>query len=300
MEELKVRSSVVWATIAILITMAFLAIPAFAAASPTSDVPQAAALTLSDCSYAVRRGDTLLSIAARYKTSVYYLTQLNRLGNPNWIYAGMTLRLPCAGTSNPPGQGDGSLPSGICSYYVAHPGDNLRLIAAHFSTTWQAIAQVNRLYNPNVIYTGMRLAIPCGSGSNGNPGQWKTFTSTRYHYAVNYPSNWRIEIQAPRATGPGANPEYVYLRPAATSLPMIEVYALKGAPPITGFENCYKNLVFKGIPACSISLPKGQEPAQQLLVFQKGNSHYQIAIQYEAQQQLAVFEEVVKSFRFTQ
>jgi len=299
MKELKVRSNVVWATIAILITLVFLAIPAIAAASPIHDAPQAATLTLSDCSYAVRRGDTLLSIAARYKTSVYNLTQLNRLGNPNWIYAGMTLRLPCAGTSTSPGQGDGSLPSGICSFYVVRPGDNLRLIAVHFGITWQAIAQVNHLYNPNVIYTGVRLAIPCGSEPNRNPGQWKTFTSTRYHYAVNYPSNWRIDIQAPRATGPGANPEYVYLRPAATSLPMIEVYALKGAPPITGFENCDKNLVFKGIPACSISLPKGQEPAQQLLIFQKGESYYQIAIQFEVQQQLAVFEEIVKSFQFT-
>ena len=108
-----------------------------------------------------------------------------------------------------------------------------------------------------------------------------------------------INVQAPGANRAGGDPEYVYLRPAATGLPMIEIYALKGAPPITGFENCDKNLDFRDTLACSISLPRGQEPAQQLLVFQRGNSYYQMAVQYEAQQQLAVFEEVVKSFRFT-
>ena len=129
--------------------------------------------------------------------------------------------------------GGGQPPSGICSYYLVRPGDYLNSIAARYGTTWQAIAQVNRLYNPNVIYTGMRLAIPCGSGSNGNSGQWKTFTSTRYHYVVNYPANWTINVQTP---GYGGDPEYVYLRPAATSLPMVEIYALKGAPPITGYQ----------------------------------------------------------------
>jgi LysM repeat protein len=284
-------------TMAVILLAMVLASPTATFAANPGNPTQVTSLSRYDCTYSVRHGDSLSRIAVRYNMTAYALASANSLHNINLIYAGMTLRVPCAGTSNPPGQGDGSLPSGICSYYAVRPGDNLRLIAARLGTTWQAIAQVNRLYNPNVIYTGMRLAIPCGSGSNGNPGQWKTYTSTKHHYVVNYPANWTISVQTP---GYGGDPEYVYLRPAATSLPVIEVYALKGAPPITGFENCNKNLIFKGIPACNLSLPKGQGPAQHLLVFQKGDSHYQIAIQYEAQQQLAVFEEVVKSFRFTQ
>ena len=220
-------------TIAVILLAMVLASPTATFAANPGNPTQVTSLSRYDCTYSVRYGDSLSRIAVRYNMTAYALASANSLHNINLIYAGMTLRVPCAGASNPPGQGDGSLPSGICSYYVVRPGDNLRLIAAHFSTTWQAIAQVNRLYNPNVIYTWMRLAIPCGSGSSGNPGQWKTFTSTRYHYAVDYPSNWRIDIQAPRATGPGANPEYVVLRPPVGSLPMIEVYALKGAPPIT-------------------------------------------------------------------
>jgi hypothetical protein len=71
----------------------------------------------------------------------------------------------------------------------------------------------------------------------------------------------------------GRDPEYVYLHPGATSLPTVSIYALKDAPPITGFESYDKNLQFRGIRASSISLPRGQNPAAKLLVFQKGDSY---------------------------
>ena len=285
-----------WTMAVILLAMVLASPTATFAANPGNPM-QATSLSGYDCTYSVRYGDPLSRIAVRYNMTAYALASANGLHNINLIYAGMILRVPCAGTSNSPGQGDGSLPSGICSYYVVRPGDNLRLIAAHFGTTWKAIAQVNRLYNPNVIYTGMRLAIPCSSGSNGNPGQWKTFTSTKHHYVVSYPANWAIDVQT---SGPGRDPEYVLLRPAPTGLPIVRLYALKDAPPILGYENCDRNLQFRGVLACSISLPKGQIPATQMLVFQKDDSYYQIAMEYEVQQQLAMFEEIVKSFQFTQ
>ncbi len=53
---------------------------------------------------------------------------------------------------------------------------------------------------------------------------WKTFTSANHHYVVNYPADWTIDVQT---SGPRRDPEYVYLRPLATSLPMVEIYALK-------------------------------------------------------------------------
>jgi LysM repeat protein len=43
----------------------------------------------------VRRGDTLAKIAWRYRTSVSFLARLNGLRNPNLIYAGQWLRVPC-------------------------------------------------------------------------------------------------------------------------------------------------------------------------------------------------------------
>ena len=47
-----------------------------------------------DCFYRVRWGDTLYSIAWRYGTTAYALASANGLYNPNYIYAGMILRIP--------------------------------------------------------------------------------------------------------------------------------------------------------------------------------------------------------------
>jgi LysM repeat protein len=282
--------------VVLMLGTALLALPGSAlAANQAGDPAPNATLGLPNCSYTVRRGDTLFAIAVRNGTNVYALAALNGLYNPNFIYMGMVLRVPCSGATNPPGPGDGQPPSGICTYYLVRPGDYLKTIAARYATTWQAIAQVNRLYNPNWIYPGMRLAIPCVTMPPPGRPPW-TFTSVKHHYVVNYPADWTINVQT---SAPGRDPEYVYLRPATANLPMVEILALKDAPPITGFESCNKNLIFRGVGACSISLPRGQQPAQQLLVFQKGESYYHLAIQYEVQQQLAVFEEIVKSFQFT-
>lgn len=273
--------------VALVLGTILLATPGYAfAASPSS--------AYSDCSYRVRVGDTLFGIAVRYGTNFYALTALNGLSNPNFIYAGMVLRVPCSGAPNPPGSGDGQSPSGICSYYLVRPGDYLKSIAAQFGTTWQAIAQVNHLFIPNLIYPGMRLAIPCGTTPPPAPAQWKTFTSSRYHYVFNYPAEWTINVQT---TGAGRDPEYVSLHPAATNLPTVSIYAQRDAPPIAGFENCTKNLIFRGVAACSISLPRGQIPATQLLIFQKRETYYHIGLQYETQAQRGVFEEIVKSFQ---
>lgn len=160
---MKCRNTLLAAVGVVLMTgAAFLALPGSASAANRSvDREPGAGLAHPNCAYMVRRGDTLFGIAIRYGTNVYGLAALNGLYNPNFIYTGMVLRVPCGGSNYPPGPGDGQLPAGICSYYLVRPGDYLKSIAPRFRTTWQAIAQVNRLYNPNWIYVGMRLAIPC-------------------------------------------------------------------------------------------------------------------------------------------
>jgi len=44
--------------------------------------------------YVVQPGDTMYSIAARYGTTVWAITQANNLSDPNWIYAGQRLVIP--------------------------------------------------------------------------------------------------------------------------------------------------------------------------------------------------------------
>lgn len=133
------------------------------AASRTDPAPQIASAGVQQyCTYVVKRGEALYMIAARYHVTTAYLAQLNNLYNPNYIYAGMVLRVPCP---NPYPPQPNPYPPGpsypICNYYIVQPGDWVKTIAYRFGTTWQAIAIVNRLPNPNVIYPGQRLAIPC-------------------------------------------------------------------------------------------------------------------------------------------
>lgn len=50
--------------------------------------------TTSGCSYTVRTGDTLWSIATRYSTDMWQLARVNGLVNPNFIWSGQNLYIP--------------------------------------------------------------------------------------------------------------------------------------------------------------------------------------------------------------
>ena len=98
--------------------------------------------------YRIQPGDTLGGIAARYGTTVPALAQLNGITNPNRIYAGQVIRIP-VGSTHPVEP----------AYYVVRRGDTLGGIARRFGTTYQKLAQLNGIRNPNLIYVGQRLRI---------------------------------------------------------------------------------------------------------------------------------------------
>ena len=61
-------------------------------------------------------------------------------------------------------------PSGDTVYYTVRYGDTLSEIASKYGTTYQHLAQINNISNPNLIYPGQVLIIN-GSGNNGNASQ---------------------------------------------------------------------------------------------------------------------------------
>ena len=95
--------------------------------------------------YTVVAGDNLSSIANRFNTTVESICRLNNISNANLIHPGQVLKL------------DGAVDNGV--YYTVKAGDNLSSIAATHGTTWQAIANLNGLSNPNRIYPGQSLKI---------------------------------------------------------------------------------------------------------------------------------------------
>lgn len=96
--------------------------------------------------YTVQSGDTLSSIAAKFGTNYQALASLNGISNPNLIYVGQALRV------------NGSA-SASSVYYTVRAGDNLSSIASRYGTSYQSIAALNGLANPNLIYAGQTLKI---------------------------------------------------------------------------------------------------------------------------------------------
>ncbi len=96
--------------------------------------------------YVIQPGDTLSGIALRFGTTVDTLAAFNQLSNPNLIYAGQTLRIPEPSNSS-------------VRFYTVQPGDTLSGIALRFGTTVNALATLNHLTDPNLIYAGEILRI---------------------------------------------------------------------------------------------------------------------------------------------
>ncbi|MGL5085129.1 MAG: LysM peptidoglycan-binding domain-containing protein, partial [Clostridium sp.] len=96
--------------------------------------------------YVVKSGDNLSGIASKYNTSWQELARINNIANPNLIYAGQELKVNGAQSQQ-------------TIYYTVRSGDNLSSIASKYNTSWQAIAKLNNLDNPSLIYSGQQLKI---------------------------------------------------------------------------------------------------------------------------------------------
>ncbi len=126
-----------------------------ASAASTNGTPQGAPSSeigvWALCNYTVLPGNTLYGIAIRFHTNVWYLASINHIANINLIRSGRVLLVPCGGPPPPP-------PG--CFYRVRY-GDTLSRIALWYGTTAAYLAAVNHIANPNRIYAGQWLRVPC-------------------------------------------------------------------------------------------------------------------------------------------
>lgn len=105
--------------------------------------------------YTVKRGDTLSGIGSKYGVAWKDIATLNNIAGPKYIiYTGQVLKIPVKGSS--------SFQPSAPTYktYTVKSGDTLSGIASKFGTTYQKIAQLNGISNPNLIYPGQVLKIP--------------------------------------------------------------------------------------------------------------------------------------------
>jgi murein DD-endopeptidase MepM/ murein hydrolase activator NlpD len=101
--------------------------------------------------HAVERGETLLSIAQEYGTTVNAITHANGITDPRNIYVGQSLVIPAGGVE-----------TGTMEVvpYVVQAGDTVSSIARRYGTTWQTLVHINALLSPNSIYPGLVIQVP--------------------------------------------------------------------------------------------------------------------------------------------
>ena len=113
--------------------------------------------------YTVQWGDTLSSIALRYRVTIDAIMRANNLTNANYIRIGQVLLIP--GTTPPPPPPP---PPGGQTTHVVQPGDNLYRISLRYGVSIDAIVAANRILNPWYIFVGQILVIP--GGGQPQPG----------------------------------------------------------------------------------------------------------------------------------
>ena len=107
--------------------------------------------------YTVQPGDTLSEIAARCGITVEHLAAINKIQNPNLIYAGEVLRI--RGTVPISDEASFTGNSSQQGTYTVRSGDTLSEIAARFGTSANQLASLNGISNPNRIYPGQVLRL---------------------------------------------------------------------------------------------------------------------------------------------
>jgi murein DD-endopeptidase MepM/ murein hydrolase activator NlpD len=99
--------------------------------------------------HVVQRGETLLSIARRYGTTVDAITHANGIADPRRVYVGQQLLVP------------GELgPVESWSAHIVQAGETLTAIAARYGMSPRSLALSNRIVNPHLLHAGQVLQLP--------------------------------------------------------------------------------------------------------------------------------------------
>lgn len=168
----------------------------------------------------VQPGESLQWIAERYNVTLESLIAANDITDSSRLTVGRVLQLPATGG-----------PSIFTREHIVQPGQTLRAIAEMYGTTWENLASVNNLANPNFLQVGQSLIVP----AFGAPATTPTPVPTQQPAPVVTP----VPTTAPPQTTlrtyvvrVGDNPSLIADRFGVTLSSLIDLNNLRGNLPI--------------------------------------------------------------------
>jgi hypothetical protein len=151
-------------------------------------------------------------------------------------------------------------------------------------------------------------AQPSGSGAQPTPAPtisidgWLTYTSRHYGYKIRYPGDWKIDVQPATPNQPNDQETVIFSKPAvgASGLAAQIMFHAARNEYMTKPPECQHRPEFKGVKACHDSLPKGQNPAQEIMTFEKDGVFFTAQLAYDEPGAAQVFKAVLSTFEFAQ
>ncbi len=142
-----------------------------ATAPPTAYLPAAVAAANPAphgwTTHRVRSGDTLIGIAARYRSTVDVIAARNHIRNRSHILVGATLSVPrtsAAAKTPAPARTPAAASSRV---HVVRSGDTLIGIAARYHVSLASVLKANRLSMRSTIYVGQKVTVRGTAATKG-------------------------------------------------------------------------------------------------------------------------------------
>jgi len=119
--------------------------------------------------YIVQTGDSLFSIAQKYKTTVSELKKINQIRRGRSLKVGVKLRLPANAIEKENKPQEGSAKNSLDStqkrvrssrFHIVKRGENLKKISLRYDVNYDKLKKKNKIKNPSKILVGSRLELP--------------------------------------------------------------------------------------------------------------------------------------------
>ena len=124
---------------------------------PAATVAHSSPAPHSWTSYTVKQGDTLIGLAATFRTTPHALAAKNHISDARRLWAGATIQVP--GKAASPAKAAPRAAARATATHTVRSGETLYDLAARYGTTVPALAKANGISSGSFIFPGQQLRL---------------------------------------------------------------------------------------------------------------------------------------------